>query len=106
MDYHPRIWIFGWVGQIFTRDFWILHFSEDVSALVDGEYVGKPNQLIYGVFNTPVNAIGASAICAFSMNDIMSTFNGDFKYQENFYSNWLRVPNYKVSNFWILEHFG
>lgn len=74
----------------------MITFAEDISAVINGEYAGKSEQLIYGVFNTPVNAIGASAICAYSLNDIMDAFNGFFKEQENFNSNWLRVPSYKV----------
>lgn len=70
--------------------------AEDISAVISGEYAGSKEKLIYGIFNTPVNAIGASAICAYSLNSIMEVFNGFFKEQENFNSNWLRVPSYKV----------
>ncbi|XP_065225498.1 semaphorin-1A-like isoform X2 [Planococcus citri] len=71
---------------------------QDISAVVHGEYAGISEQLIYGVFNTPVNAIGASAICAFSLGDIFDAFNGYFKEQENFNANWLRVPAHRVPN--------
>lgn len=63
-------------------------------------------QLIYGVFNTPVNSIGGSAICAFSLRSIIATFNGPFKEQENMNSNWLPVAKSKVSIFYTRSFFG
>ena len=52
--------------------------------------------MIYGVFTTPVNSLGASAICAFRMDDIKAAFDGQFKGQEDSNSNWLPVANSKV----------
>ncbi|XKL63079.1 hypothetical protein PGB90_005443 [Kerria lacca] len=67
-----------------------------ISDIIDGEYIGVSEQLIYGVFNTPVNSIGGSAICAFSLRSIIATFNGPFKEQENMNSNWLPVAKSKL----------
>lgn len=61
--------------------------------MTEGSY-GEPGahaRLIYGVFTTPVNSIGGSAVCAFSMADVLQAFQGAFKKQENINSNWLRV---------------
>lgn len=58
-------------------------------------------KIIYGVFTTPSNSIGGSTVCAFSLDDIMDTFdNGNFKGQENMNSNWLRVQPSKVRCFY------
>lgn len=57
-----------------------------------------PTKLIYGIFTTPSNSIGGSAVCAFSLDSIMNIFDGGaFKEQENMNSNWLKVPQSKVS---------
>ncbi|GFS02934.1 semaphorin, partial [Elysia marginata] len=53
---------------------------------------GDRHDLIYGVFNTPENAIRGSAVCAFRYSDIASTFRGQFKGQSSFESFWLPVP--------------
>lgn len=72
-------------------------FVEHSSNIIEGNY-GEygSSQLIYGTFTTPTNAIGGSAICAFSMRDILQSFEGSFKEQENINSNWLPVPSYRV----------
>lgn len=64
--------------------------------MVEGVYNGVTEHMIYGVFNTPVNSIGGSAICAFSLRSVIATFSGPFKEQENMNSNWLPVPNSRV----------
>ncbi|KAI5707479.1 hypothetical protein M8J77_003340 [Diaphorina citri] len=66
------------------------------SDIVQGEYGGAYDELVYGVFNTPVNSIGGSAICAFSMRQLMATFDGEFKEQDGMNANWLPVPQSKV----------
>ncbi|KAL1448992.1 hypothetical protein WDU94_000238 [Cyamophila willieti] len=66
------------------------------SEVVQGEYGGSYDDIIYGVFNTPVNSIGGSAICAFSMRQLMETFDGPFKEQDGMNANWLSVPHNKV----------
>ncbi|XP_025160638.1 semaphorin-1A [Harpegnathos saltator] len=69
------------------------YFNEiqSTSDVTDGRYAGESARLVYGVFTTPVNSIGGSAICAFSMNNILEVFQGAFKEQETINSNWLRV---------------
>ena len=59
-------------------------------------YNGKNSQLIYGVFTTPSNSLGASAVCAFRLEDIHRAFDGHFKGQEDTNSNWMPIPNSKV----------
>ncbi|XP_052743584.1 semaphorin-1A [Bicyclus anynana] len=54
------------------------------------------NDIVYAVFTTPQNAIGGSAVCAFSMRDILDAFEGPFKGQKNMNSNWLPLPKEKV----------
>lgn len=53
-------------------------------------------QIIYGILTTPVNAIGGSAVCAYSVKDILDVFEGSFKHQESINANWLPLPNDKV----------
>lgn len=72
-------------------------FSESTSDVVEGKYGSANTRLIYGVFTTPTNSIGGSAICAFSMDAIMKTFDGPFKEQATMNSNWLKVSPSKVS---------
>ncbi|XP_014234777.1 semaphorin-1A-like isoform X1 [Trichogramma pretiosum] len=74
------------------------YFNEiqSTSDVTEGHYIDGHTQLIYGVFTTPVNSIGGSAVCAFSMSDILQVFQGAFKEQETINSNWLRVMPDKV----------
>ncbi|XP_050423929.1 semaphorin-1A [Adelges cooleyi] len=74
------------------------YFNEIQSAtdLVQGNYGGKPYQMMYGVFTTPVNSITGSAVCAFSLADVLDSFEGEFKEQNYMNSNWLPVPGSKV----------
>ena len=48
--------------------------------------------MIYAVFTTAPNSIGGSAVCAFSMDSILKAFDGPFKGQASYNSNWLPVP--------------
>lgn len=75
------------------------YFDEIQSAsdIVEGAYGSDGvDQIIYGTFTTPSNAIGGSAVCAFRMKDVLAAFEGPFKEQESINSNWLPVPSYKV----------
>ncbi|XP_031787885.1 semaphorin-1A isoform X1 [Nasonia vitripennis] len=74
------------------------YFNEiqSTSDVTEGVYNESHAQLIYGVFTTPVNSIGGSAVCAFSMSDVLQVFQGAFKEQETINSNWLRVLTEKV----------
>ncbi|XP_015594724.1 semaphorin-1A isoform X2 [Cephus cinctus] len=74
------------------------YFNEiqSTSDVIEGVYAGNRTQLIYGVFTTPVNSIGGSAVCAFTMDSILRVFQGAFKEQETINSNWLRVLPEKV----------
>lgn len=74
------------------------YFNEiqSTSDIIEGNYGGQVEKLIYGVFTTPVNSIGGSAVCAFSMKSILESFDGPFKEQETMNSNWLAVPSLKV----------
>lgn len=78
------------------------YFNEiqSTSEIVEGMYGSNgPTKLIYGIFTTPSNSIGGSAVCAFSLDSIMNIFDeGAFKEQENMNSNWLKVPPSKVPN--------
>ncbi|XP_074036779.1 semaphorin 1a isoform X2 [Leptinotarsa decemlineata] len=73
-------------------------FNEIQSAtdLIEGKYGEVQAQLIYGTFTTPPNSISGSAVCAFSLQDITDTFEGNFKEQAAINSNWLPVLSNKV----------
>lgn len=66
------------------------------TAPVEGRYGGNAETLIYGVFTTPDNSIPGSAICAFTFQKIMDTFEGPFKGQDSVNANWLPVHQTKV----------
>ncbi|UXI16189.1 Protein PAT1-like protein [Sarcoptes scabiei] len=68
------------------------------SEIIKGLYGGRNEQLIYGVFTTPPNSIGGSAICAFRMEEIDAAFQGPFKGQKDIDSNWLPVAQQLVPN--------
>jgi semaphorin 6 len=70
---------------------------QSTSDIVEGRYNSEESKrIIYGIFTTPINAIGGSAICAYQMSDILRVFEGSFKHQESINSNWLPVPEDKV----------
>ncbi|KAK3927593.1 Semaphorin-1A [Frankliniella fusca] len=74
------------------------YFNEiqSMSPIIEGRYAGQGEELLYGVFTTPVNSIGGSAICAFRMRDVLASFDGPFKEQETMNANWLPVQSIKV----------
>lgn len=69
---------------------------QSTTDVITGVYGDKTHELIYAVFTTPSNSIPGSAVCAFSMRDILDTFEGAFKEQENMNSNWLPVKPFEV----------
>lgn len=74
------------------------YFNEiqSTTELIEGQYGDVSAQLIYGTFTTPSNSISGSAVCAFSLQDIADTFEGNFKEQEALNANWLPVQSSKV----------
>jgi len=74
------------------------YFNEIQSStdLVQGVYGTKQHFMMYGVFTTPVNSITGSAVCAFSLSDVLDSFEGEFKEQTYMNGNWLPVPGSKV----------
>ncbi|XP_055530675.1 semaphorin-1A isoform X2 [Wyeomyia smithii] len=69
---------------------------QSTTKTINGIYGGQSNQIIYAIMTTPENAIGGSAVCAFSIQDILDTFEGPFKSQRDSHSNWLQVPQSQV----------
>ncbi|XP_061403352.1 semaphorin-6A-like, partial [Lethenteron reissneri] len=49
-------------------------------------------ELVLGVFTTPLNSIHGSAVCAFDMEDVASTFQGRYSEQRGPDGPWLAVP--------------
>ena len=47
-------------------DFFLI--PEGTSSIVDGEYGGESERIVYGVFTTPRNSVAGNAICAFRMS--------------------------------------
>lgn len=54
------------------------------------------DDVLYATFSTPVNSIGASAVCAFRLRDISDAFSGRYKEQRSMSENWLPVEEHKV----------
>ncbi|KAL7639028.1 UNVERIFIED_CONTAM: hypothetical protein RMT77_010562 [Armadillidium vulgare] len=69
---------------------------QSVSDVVLGVYGGINNEVIYAIFTTPQNSIPGSAVCSFSMRDVLDTFEGPFKEQKDHNSNWMAVPLSRV----------
>ena len=63
---------------------------------MSGTYGDVEETVLYGVFNTPPNSIGGSAVCSFRLADISSAFEGQFKEQRNTGDNWLAVDPHRV----------
>lgn len=68
--------------------------TEGTSQLIDGRYGHGTAKLVYATFTTPPNSIPGSAVCAFALQDVTDTFEGNFKEQMNSNSKWL--PAQKV----------
>jgi len=73
-----------------------LLFAEGTSDVLNTALTGIVDPIVYGVFNTPVNAISGSAVCMFNISDVIETFMGSFKDQEAMDSNWLPVKKVRV----------
>ncbi|XP_055602590.1 semaphorin-1A isoform X2 [Uranotaenia lowii] len=69
---------------------------QSTTNAISGIYGGDNTQIIYAIMTTPDNAIGGSAVCAFSIQDILDTFEGPFKSQKDMHSNWLQVPQNQI----------
>ena len=59
---------------------------------------GQKEDVLYAVFTTPVNSIAGSAVCAFRLADVMDSFEGNFKHQDDMNSNWLPTTHSQVSS--------
>ena len=71
-------------------------WREQFNIQVSGTYGDVEETVLYGVFNTPPNSIGGSAVCSFRLADISSAFEGQFKEQRNTGDNWLAVDPHRV----------
>ena len=72
--------------------FYFNDIQATTSFIRDGQ-----DQVVYGVFNTPDNAIAGSAICAFKLSDITESFEeGPFKNQADSNSNWLPMSKSQI----------
>lgn len=80
----------------FSIIFYFVLTAESATDLVQGVYGSKQHFMMYGVFTTPVNSITGSAVCAFTLADILDSFEGEFKEQNYMNANWLPVPGSKV----------
>ena len=71
-------------------------YFNDIQATTNFIQDGR-DQVFYGVFTTPSNAIAGSAICAFKLSDIQESFEvGPFKNQETVNSNWLPMSKSQI----------
>lgn len=77
-------------------DYTLPILTEATTEPVEGRYGGHATTLLYGVFTTPENSIPGSAVCAFTFQDIMDTFEGPFKGQASVNANWLPVHGTQV----------
>ncbi|KAL0132032.1 hypothetical protein PUN28_000065 [Cardiocondyla obscurior] len=90
-------------GQIMMKDVWTTFSKARLNCSLPGEFpfyydeiqgaAYHPEEgIIYATFTTPINGIAGSAICAFNMSAVASSFNGPFKHQENAGAAWERKP--------------
>ena len=77
-----------------------------VSDVVEGTYGGRTFHIIYGLFNTPINSIPGSAVCAFDMDDILQVFEGPFKEKNSISRMWEPVKQtYVTVSFYFPQFF-
>ncbi|XP_043238137.1 semaphorin-1A-like isoform X1 [Amphibalanus amphitrite] len=69
---------------------------QSISSVQTGVHGGQLEDVLYAVFTTPVNSIAGSAVCAFRLTDVMDTFEGNFKHQDDMNSNWLPTTHSQV----------
>jgi len=69
---------------------------QDISKLIKGKYGEELDTIVYGVFTTPPNSIGGSAVCSYRLRDISDIFAGQFKEQRSTSDNWLAVEPHRV----------
>ncbi|XP_011301281.1 semaphorin-5A isoform X2 [Fopius arisanus] len=94
-------------GQPLMRDTWTSFSKARLNCSLPGEFpfyydeiqgaaYNSEEGIVYATFTTPSNAIAGSAICAFNMTAIASSFNGPFKHQEHSGAAWekKRVTNH------------
>lgn len=94
-------------GQYILRNVWTSFVKARLNCSIPGEYpyyfdeiqdVFLVGETFYGLFTTNINGLTASAICAFTLQDLNKAFWGPFKGQENKNSNWLPIPEVEVPN--------
>ena len=78
--------------------FYFNEIQSTTSSLTPDPFDGAKDKIVYGVFTTADNSIAGSAVCAFKLSDIVSSFSGDFKGQESANSNWLPLRDDQVPN--------
>jgi semaphorin 6 len=74
-------------------------YFDEVQAttkIIEGLYNNQNDSIVYAIMNTPPNSIGGSAICAFSLYDIIEAFEGQFKEQRDLNSNWMPLTQEMV----------
>ncbi|KAK6188942.1 hypothetical protein SNE40_005016 [Patella caerulea] len=93
-------------GKAVLNSVWTSYQKARLNCSIPGEYpyyfdeiqdvYTVDGQTFYGLFTTNINGLTASAICAFSVQDIENAFNGPFKDQSHSKANWLPVPESDV----------
>ncbi|XP_078473308.1 semaphorin-6A-like [Lampetra planeri] len=66
-------------------------YFNELQGVSEVLYIGG-RELVLGVFTTPLNSIHGSAVCAFDMEDVASTFQGRYSEQRGPDGPWLAVP--------------
>ncbi|NP_001164716.1 semaphorin 5A-like protein [Saccoglossus kowalevskii] len=91
-------------GHFLLEDNWTTFTKARLNCSLPGEfpfyfdelqgtfYIEEEN-LTYAVFTTVKNSIHGSAVCVYDTKNIHDTFTGDFKYQENAQSAWVKINN-------------
>ncbi|CAG2100155.1 unnamed protein product [Medioppia subpectinata] len=88
-------------GQLYYRENWTSFIKSRLNCSIPGLFPFYFDEIesvdwvdtgdvptLYATFNTPENSIHGSAICAFSIHSVLSSFHGSFKQQKNTDSNW------------------
>ena len=71
-------------------------YFNEIQSTTDFFFHSGASQFFYAVFTTPENSIPGSAICRFSMDDLLQSFDSDFQNQESANSHWLPLAPSQV----------
>ncbi|ESO85358.1 hypothetical protein LOTGIDRAFT_107562, partial [Lottia gigantea] len=91
-------------GRFLLEDNWTSFQKARINCSIPGDFPFYFDEMqstfysedkVYAILTTPPNSIAGSAVCVYNLTAFNTAFTGDFKYQENGQSAWMRHDNPK-----------